>query len=178
MPIDPSVPSSPTAYTADIRENWLAIIERFEALEALPRLVLQDGMLQGGVIIAPSTFQQPAIGLGAATTGLYGRADAVGITVGGVAQWQFGATTTWCRGGNLEMNGGLITSIGDAAGASDALNRQTADKRYASIDLQQQMEFLRADMAELKRLLLAPKPNYGEVGRAMPTTLYPGATAP
>jgi hypothetical protein len=176
--IDPTVPRSPVAYTADMRDNFQAAKTEIEELQdavglgsgALDFLPLGGGTLTGPLILPFGSTGNPALEFGSNATGFYmDSATRLILKVGGQVSW------IWDPNGPLllapfDVDGQRITNVAPATGGTDALNRNTADARYAPVSAAQAIARLEAKVAYLERTVkaLSESPRL-DIGRGMPT---------
>jgi hypothetical protein len=176
--IDPTVPSSPTAYTADMRANFAAAKTEIEDLQDLigdggtfDFLPLTGGTLAGPLVLPLGTATTPALEFGSDQTGFYVQGDRVILRVTG------SVAMLWDRDGPLfikplDASGNRVLNVGPATAGTDALNRNVGDARYAPILAAAHVKRLEERIAHLERLVttLSASPRF-ELGAAMPTEL-------
>jgi hypothetical protein len=93
-------------------------------------LPLSGGTLTGPLQLPNGTIGSPSLGFGAPDgTGIDRSGGALTIGVGGVYSVSFFANSVQSYG-QLYMLGNKIVQVGDATGATDALNQRTGDARY------------------------------------------------
>jgi hypothetical protein len=149
------IPSSPTANTADVRENWRRIQARLEAIETQPPqdldfLPLTGGALTGPLSLPDGTALGPALTFGAIDdTGLYRVGMTLGMAVGGVQLFLLNATTCFLRA-NLDLGGAALANLADPTAPTNALNLRTADARYAPVSLVAELRQLRDELKTLR----------------------------
>ena len=163
-PIDVTVPAGPRANVADIRDNWVIIEERLQALEMmlgsapvdLDQFYLQ---LVGGTLTAPLQLPNgapfaPALAVGVNDgTGFYRAGSNLGIALGGQPQWLFTPAVTVVST-DVDLRGHHLSSIADATNAADALNVRTADTLYASrTAMAMELATLHNEVAALRSLI-------------------------
>jgi hypothetical protein len=161
--IDPDVPNSPHAYTADMRANFAAAKDEIEAMqaavEALPPppydfLPLTGGQLSGPLLLPAGTAASPSLQFGAPDgTGMWRSVgNILAITLAGAFEVAFtpGLTQFYTP---LSLLNNRIQQLGDATAAGDALNQRTGDTRYAPILLAQEVAALRRELDTLRRQL-------------------------
>jgi hypothetical protein len=174
--IDPTVPSSPTAYTADMRANFAAAKEEIEELQALSVgsgsfLPLTGGTLTGPLVLPLGTPSTPALEFGDQRTGFY--SDAAGsrliLRVGGQVSW------IWDSNGPLlltpfDVDGQRVVNMADPVDPSDAVTKRYADTTYTR--MRTQITTLEDKVSRLEKLVVAlsASPRF-EIGHGMPTDL-------
>jgi hypothetical protein len=171
--INVDVPVSPTAYTADIRDNWSAIVDVLQDHEqritggvSPDFLPLTGGSLSGPLQLPNGGLLQPALTFGMIDgTGFYRVGGTVGLALQGNQTWLFNPGITFCRV-DLDLGGHYLNNVADALNTTDALNRRTGDARYAPVALVQEVAQLRAEVASLRRLV--PR-DTGQLARGMRT---------
>jgi hypothetical protein len=168
--VNPDVPSSPAAYTADMRDNFRIIkaeIEELQAAGGIDSLPLIGGTLTGPLQLPNGSAAVPSLALGVADgTGLSRSANALIFAVqGSSAMAMIGQTCQFYN--DVYMLNHPIKQVADATAAGDALNMRTADVRYAPIVLAAEVAKLKEIVATLQRERQQPD----AVGRGMRTDL-------
>jgi hypothetical protein len=162
--IDPDVPQSPHAYTADLRANFAAAKNEIEELQAavdalgpggpLDFLPLTGGTLTGPLHLPNGAANAMALQFGAEDGTGFWRApgNIIGLAVAGSFVVAFSpALAQFYFPVNMLTN--RIQQLGDATGAADALNMRTGDARYAPVAMVQQVAELRREVDRLRQLL-------------------------
>jgi hypothetical protein len=160
--IDPDVPQSPHAYTADLRANFAAAKNEIEELQAavdalgpggpLDFLPLTGGTLSGPLILPLGTVANPALEFGDNQTGFFMQGNQLLLRVAGRIAW------LWSSDGPVvlmpfDVGDQRILNVAAAVDGADALNRNVGDARYAPIGITQQVAELRREVDRLRQLL-------------------------
>jgi hypothetical protein len=163
--INPDVPQSPNAYTADLRANAAAAKSEIEDLQAavdalgpggpLDFLPLTGGTLSGPLVLPLGSAGSPALEFGSPATGFFIQGGAGGnlyLRVNGTVAWVWGASGPIVLQ-PFDLDSQRIINLGPATAGTDALNRNVADARYAPVDIAQQVAELRREVDRLRQLL-------------------------